>query len=59
MKIQTIHKNFGGGVRSGSGCGDQVGWERRIEVYVKIKKNRKWMGEGGGRFRGGEGSGWV
>ena len=34
--------------------GGQVGCERRIEVFVKIKK-KIWGGWGGG---GGEGSGW-
>ena len=36
----------------GSGFGSQVGCERRIEVFVKIKKN------GVGSGRGGDGSDW-
>ena len=45
-------RGVGGGVREG-----QIGCERRIEVFVKIKKK---LGGGGGRGRvGGGGSGWV
>ena len=46
----------GGGVR----VGGQDGCERRIEVFVKIKKKKK---KGGGGVRGGGGrvggSGWM
>ena len=59
MKIQ---KNRGGGVvGSGVGFGGQGGCERRIEVFVKIKKKDRVAG-GGGRVRGwgsGWGSGWM
>ena len=37
------------------GRGGQGGYERRIEIFVKIKKNRRWGG-GGGRVLG-EGKG--
>ena len=42
----------------GSGLGGQDGCERRIEVFVKIKKKKFW---GGGRGGGGPvgGSGWM
>ena len=36
----------------GSGQG---GCERRIEVFVKIRKNKQKIGGGGGRVRGGGG----
>ena len=49
MKIQKKKLGGGGGVR-GVGLGGQGGCERRIEVFVKIKKKI------GGR--GGEVSGW-
>ena len=45
---------MGGGLRSGGGGldgGGQVGCERRIEVFVKIKNYFFWGG--GGRIRGG------
>ena len=46
------------GGRVGGG-GGQDGCERRIEVFVKIKKKKKWGGRGGwGRCRLG-GSGWM
>ena len=52
----------GGGV--GVGLGGQSGCERRIEVFVKIPKKKKFflgggmgVGEGGGGSR--EGSGWM
>ena len=46
----------------GSGLGGQDGCERRIEVFVKIKKKKKlffffWGGGGGGAGFGG--SGWM
>ena len=49
----------GGGESSGWGCQD--GYERRIEVFVKIQKT---IGRGGGVLRGSErvglgGSGWM
>ena len=51
----------GGRVRGGGGGrvrGCQVGWERRIEAFVKIKKNI-FFGGGVGSGRGGGGaSGW-
>ena len=40
----------------GSSLGGQGGCERRIEVFVKIKK-KKFLGGGGGSV-GGSGSGW-
>ena len=57
MKIQ---KNGGGQVGGGSGWGvGHVGCERRIEVFVKIKKKKKIgggrVGSGGGAGRGGGG----
>ena len=51
MKIQK-KKNWGGGERSGGGRGEGSGWgcqggcERRIEVFVKIKKKKKKLGGG-------------
>ena len=64
MKIPKKKKLGGGGVRgcrsggSGSGVrlGGQSGCERRIEVFVKIKKKKKKKLGGGGV---GGGSGWV
>ena len=73
MKIQK--KKIGGGVRSGgsggSGWGGQGGCERRIEVFVKIKKKKIFFfffwGGGLGKFTKGReggvgggmgGSGW-
>ena len=50
-------KNWEGGGRlgpwGGSGLGGQDGCERRIEVFVKIKKKNIFFWGGGG------GSGWV
>ena len=50
----------GGGGRvgpwGGSGLGGQDGCERRIEVFVKIKKKYFLGGGGGGRVGG---SGWM
>ena len=44
---------------SGSGWGGQSGCERRIEVFVKIQKKKKfWGGRWGGRGRVG-GSEWM
>ena len=43
-------------VGSGVGFGGQSGCERRIEVFVKIKK-KNFFGEVGGRGRGGVGGG--
>ena len=37
-----------GGVRLGGGGGGQGGCERRIEVFVKIKKKKFWGGWGSG-----------
>ena len=60
MKIQK--KKLGGGeVRGGSGEGSgwgggQGGCERRIEIFVKIKKKVFFFGGGGGRVVG---SGWM
>ena len=68
MKIQK--KNWGGGgvrfmVKLGGGEG-QVGCERRIEVFVKIKKKKHFflggrdqVGWGGLGWVGGGGSGWM
>ena len=56
MKIQK--KKLGGGGRwgvGGRGRG-QGGCERRIEVFVKIKKKNFFLGGGGSV--GGSGSGW-
>ena len=50
-----------GGVR-GVGLGGQDGCERRIEVFVKIKKKSLFFGGGGGVGGGGGrvgGSGWM
>ena len=57
MKLQK--KKFGGGVSGGPGEGSgwgggQGGCERRIEVFVKIKKKKNWWGVGLGG-----GSGWM
>ena len=41
----------GGGVRGGVGLGGQGGCERRIEVFVKIKKKKKLGGGVGGGVR--------
>ena len=41
----------------GSGLGGQDGCERRIEVFVKIKKKNFFFFFGGGGGRGGGGSG--
>ena len=53
-------KKMGGGggvwVHGGSGLGGQDGCERRIEVFVKIKKKIFFFGGGGGRVGG---SGWM
>ena len=46
---------MGGGCQVGGGVGGQVRCERRIEVFVKIKKKKNW---GGGVGSGG-GAGWV
>ena len=56
MKIQKKM----GGIR-GVGLGDQGRCERRIEVFVKIKKKMGGSGGrgGGGRGRVGGGSGWM
>ena len=64
MKNQK--KNLGGG-GVGGGCGGrgrgQGGCERRIEVFVKIKKKKIFFLGGGvsgrGRVVGGGGSGWM
>ena len=40
----------GGGVRSGGGGGSQGGCEQRIEVFVKIKKKKIWLGRGGSEW---------
>ena len=54
MKIQKFSGGGGGLGRSGWGrVGGQGGCERRIEVFVKIKKKTR----GGGRVGGG--SGWM
>ena len=57
---ENSKKKFGGGVGpgwggGGVGLGGQNGCERRIEVFVKIKKK---IGGGGGRGGGG-GSVWM
>ena len=61
VKIQK--NNFFGGVGSGggsgwSGLGGQGGCERKIEVFVKIKKKMEGGVGGGGGGRVG-GSGWM
>ena len=49
----------GSGQGGGSGWGGcQGGWERRIEVFVKIIKKIFISLGGGGSGRGGGGSGW-
>ena len=52
--LENSKKNGGGGGGGGSGgvgLGGQDGFERRIEVFVKIQKKKKKFGGGG--------SGWV
>ena len=46
-----------GWVGGGGGGGGQGGCERRIEVFVKIKKKMGWGREGGGVGFGGGGQG--
>ena len=54
MKIQK--KKWGGGPGVGfGGWGGQDGCERRIEVFVKIKKKKFFFGGGGGSGLGGGG----
>ena len=45
----------GGSGRGGRGWGSQGGCEQRIEVFVKIKKKKIWLG----RVGGGGGSEWM
>ena len=45
---------MGGGGGGRGRVGGQSGCERRIEVFVKIRKKKNW---GGGRGRGGVGGG--
>ena len=52
-----MKQKLGRGVR-GVGLGVQGGCERKIEVFVKIKK-KNWGGGGGVRGRVGRGSGWM
>ena len=53
MKIQKKMGDVSGrGEESGWGRGGQDGCERRIEVFVKIQKN-KFFGGGSGRSGGG------
>ena len=61
MKIQKKKKKLGGSVHWGVGLGGggQVGWERRIEAFVKIQKKKFWGGGGGGGGGGGSGRGGV
>ena len=49
-----------GGLGGGGGWGGRGGCERRIEVFVKIKKKKNFFfgGVGGGGSVGGLGSGW-
>ena len=54
-KFQKKKLGGGGWVHGGSGLGGQDGCERRIEVFVKIKKKIFFFWRGG---RGGGGSGW-
>ena len=53
MKIQKKSFLGGGGLVGGGGSGwgggGQVGCERRIDVFVKIKKKMVGEGSGGGR----------
>ena len=42
-----------GGGGGGSSLGSQDGCERRIEVFVKIRKKKKFCGGGGGGVGGG------
>ena len=60
---ENSKKNFFGGVGGGVGVGlgGQSGCERRIEVFVKIQKEKNFfLGGGGvgGGGGGGSGSGW-
>ena len=69
--LGKLRKKFGGGGlgrgQVGVGLvGGQGGCERRIEVFVKIQKKKKWggggvggRGEGGGVGLKGGGSGWM
>ena len=63
-----MHKFGGGGGLGGVGSvggrvgGCQVGWERRIEAFVKIQKKKKFFlggGGGGGVGLGGGRTGWM
>ena len=63
---ENLKKKLGGGGSRGGGGRvgwDQVGCERRIEVFVKIQNNFcffwGWGVGGGGRGRGLGGSGWM
>ena len=64
-KIQGGGSVWGGGGGQGVGGGGQGGCEQRIEVFVKIKKKKNWLGRVGGggglgwRGRVGGGSGWM
>ena len=60
VKIQKKIWGGGRGGRWGGRVGGQSGYERRIEVFVKIQKKKKFGGGGvGGRWGGGGwGSGW-
>ena len=49
----------GGGGGWGQVGGDQGGWERRIEAFVKIQKKYIFFGGGGGVGSGGGGGGNV
>ena len=49
----------GVGSEGGVGLGGQGGCERRIEVFGKIHKRKKFRGGGEGRGSGGEGVGLV
>ena len=55
QKRKLVEGGGEGGSMVGSGLGGQDGCERRIEVFVKIKKKKFFFGGGGG---GSGGSGW-
>ena len=62
LQSQNIFKESTGGGGGRVGLGAQDGCERRIEVFVKIKKICIYIffwGGGGGVGSGGEGSGWM
>ena len=57
MKIKKNNLFFFWGGGGGVGLGGQDGCDRRIEVFVKIKKKKKLWGGGDGGVREGWGGG--